>query len=97
LTGAGRFLRALFRRAQKECDGPWFVVGMHGGSTIGEQYFCCELDKLEAVLRGIGSDSPEFRAMLCRAGGLVPLDNEDARERRQDAEPFLDRSNSTVI
>lgn len=70
---------------------------MHGGSTIGEQYFCCELDKLEQVLRGIGSDSSEFRGMLRRAGGLLPLDREDARDGGQDAKPFLNRADATVI
>jgi hypothetical protein len=87
----------LFKRASKETDGLWFVIGMQGGSTIGEQYFCCELDKLERVLRGIASDSPEFTNMLRRAGGLLPLDHEGAGERRQGAEPVLDSANSTLI
>lgn len=70
---------------------------MHGGSTIGEQYFCCELDELPKVLKGIAEDSPEFRNMLLRAAGLASLDVEQSGDGRQDTEPFLDRANSTVI
>lgn len=99
ITSAGRLLRTLFRRAPKEVQGkPWFVVGMHGGSTIGEQYFCCELDKLPKVLKGIAEDSPEFRAMLVRCAGLqVTVDAEIAGDRGQSPEPILDRSRAIVI
>jgi hypothetical protein len=101
ITGAGRFLRTLFRRAHKEVDGLWFVVGMHGGSTIGEQYFCCELDKLPKVLKAIAADSPEFTRMLLRCAGsgqsVVLPDTDSAVDRGQNAETFFDSPDTTII
>lgn len=71
LTGAGRFLRHIYRRAKRTVKGPWFAVAMHGDDSFGQQLFVCPLNDLFTVLEAIGHDSPEFRNRLLSASRNV--------------------------
>jgi hypothetical protein len=103
VTGAGKFLRAIYRRAKKEAqdangNGTWFAVGTHGGSAIGEQYFACELEQLPTVLRALASESREFQQMLLRSAGVVSGVNlENPGDRRDDPPDFIDPAGATFI
>lgn len=103
LTGAGRFLRHLYRRAKRLGVTNWFAIGMHGDDSFGEQYFVCPLKNLGEVLRGIASDAPEFKRMLelatrhSASETVQPVQLKSPIEGRDDAEPIFDVGSAVPI
>lgn len=103
LTGAGRFLRHLYRRAKKLGYRNWFAIGMHGDDSFSEQYFVCPLKNLPEVLRGLASDGPEFKRMLELAARHTPSETvesiqlQSTIEGRNDPEPVFDEGSSVPI
>lgn len=101
VTGAGRFIRFIYRKAKRLCDGPWFCVAMHGQPGMGEQMFVCRLDGLVEAIRGICKEAPDLRRQLLNAlESSNPVDTvnlQAAREAKDDSVLLFDHASAISI